>query len=154
MELRWTEGNKYIYLITHPIKGFFERLIYKYRLKKRLNKLAPTYHDLRQIAECLYFLDMIYLFENDADINGISGAIKQRSGYVITIKANKTQRIVITLQVLHTITIEIFNNGKLRSKISFEDGCAEVNDKFDELLFIHINDYLMNAFAKVLLKYI
>jgi len=155
MELEWTRDNKYIDCILNPKLGFFKRFLFKRKLKNTLSGLAPSFTDMRKIAECLYFLDTIYLFENDVETTGISGIVKPKRGdYIISTKANSTQTIVITLHEPDMITIEIFNKGKLRSKISFTDGYAEVNDRYDELLFITITNCLMDSFTKVLIKYI
>lgn len=153
MEIQAT-NNRFISHILAE-KNFFQRLLLKYRLKKSLSKLAPSYDDMVQMAECLYFLDAVYLFENNCDINGISGMVNIRKGQrTITVKANKVQSIVIALRFPDMIEIEIFNGSKLRTNISFRDGQADVDDKYRELLFIHINNDLMNSFTKVLLNYI
>jgi hypothetical protein len=149
------QDNKYVGYIVNPVDGFFKRLLFKYRLKKTLKKLAPDYKEMVLIAECLEFLDMIYLFENKAEITGISASGRQGVRHcAIKIKANATQMITITLKDPDFIRIEIHNDGKLKSGVSFTDGNALIRNKYDELMFIHVNDYLMNSFTKVLLKYI
>jgi hypothetical protein len=159
-QMWWASHNRYIGYITNPIKGFFKRWKFKRDLKKKLNAMAPSHYEMILIAEFLYFLDIIYLFENNEEINGISGVKVSKSKnnkvyeYIIKVKVNKTQTIMITLNDPNLITIKIYNQSELRSKISFVDGEAEIHDKYDELLFIHLNDYLMNAFSKVLFKYI
>jgi hypothetical protein len=148
-------GNKYASYIVNPPKGFIDKLLLKRKIRKSLKKLSPSFNEMKQMAECLCIMDMIYLFENDVDINKISASIRPKLGqYTINTKPNKNQLIVITLSEPDTISINITNNGKLRHKISFTSGEYSIKDKYDEILFINIIGTLMDNFTDVLLKYI
>jgi len=151
----WAKRNEFIQMLNNPIPNIVKKMWFKYKLKKRLKLLSPGFNCMVDIAEFLYYLDLLYLFENDADINGISGVLKSNlKQCTIIVKPNKAQTIKITLTAPNYITIETANNGKLRNKISFEDGEAEVDTIYRRKLFLTIIDCLMDSFTKVLLKYI
>ena len=130
--------------------------------EKYITFLANEYFDY--FVESLYELirlsleqsqnqDIVYFYENDADLTGISGSINiKQQRYTLIVKPNQAQTITINLNAGDVISIEV-RNGKRRSSVSFVDRCAEVKDRYDELMFINLNNIIMDSFSKIFFKY-
>lgn len=147
------ENNKYIDHLMNQPKSYFKIWWKALKIRRYLNKLSPSYRDLMEIIEFLYFLDIVYFYENDADLTGISGSVNiKQQRYTLIIKPNQAQTITINLNAGDVISIEV-RNGKRRSSVTFVDRCAEVKDRYDELMFINLNNIIMDSFSKVFFKY-
>lgn len=150
------------------MKNMFAEWLYSYRkfniirhikfelFIRKLNKVAPDFDMLWQIANFVKILEVVFMYPNNkkSTLNSIDKYEHGVNGFSFT-HLNTQFKFKLFEEDKH-IHIDIVStvDGKLKSAIKFKNGDASViTNEHDEQLFININDWLMNTVIIVLRHY-
>lgn len=132
----------------------------KYRLfLRKLDKVVPNFGMLWQIADFVKILEKVYMYDNSTNSELYSSPKynEGENGFILNIRENSDVIVTINMKMYsdsETIDVELrrVKGNKMTTKMRLHEDSI-INNTDDKQLIININDWIMNAAKKLVVRY-
>lgn len=159
--------------------NFIKRWWYKRKLAKELDHIAPSVQELKWMVEVIDMLSILYFYDNNPNKSPIATEHistkqqKQIRGVFLntykSVQSDSINCIILNISEYTRIRIRISNEyvkvtkirvtvenqkGEIRAQYEWnsDDPSVAIQDEYDEVFFINLENELMNRYKNLLLS--